>query len=266
MGMPSFSLPSKLDTRTFLLTVSVREDISPECQEAIVKWARKNTHMNHIVLERGENAKLHLHAVLIFKDPRLSKKIHENVWDRFVKRYHSDSIGKYAVKVQVCPGNDWFNTYLQKESDVEVLSSNYDPAEAEAYFPTSEVQTVLMAQGGGESTPKNCNAWWDWIIDAWSKSDFPNEPAGALSQLSVMMDENKIRVMKDDRCLTDTAYALWRRRNKIVAPSPHQLMLLRRKDQDYSYECPGPVPVGGGAPGNSKKMWCAKDFSKDPSI
>lgn len=248
--MPSFSLPSKLDTRSFLLTVSVREDISPECQESIVKWARKNTLMNHIVLEHGESGKLHLHGVLIFKDPRLSKKIHENLWDRFVKKYHSDSIGKYAVKVQVCPGNDWYNTYLQKESDVEVLSSNYDPKAAEEYFPTQEVQTVLVAQGGVESKAKNCNAWWDWIIDAWTASDFPNEPAGALSQLFVLMNENKIREIKDDRSLTDTAYTLWRRRNKIVTPSPHQLMLLRRKDQDYQFGVPDPraTPFTSAAP------------------
>ncbi|MEO5355425.1 MAG: hypothetical protein H7835_19740, partial [Magnetococcus sp. XQGC-1] len=140
-----------------------------------VKWVKKNSHMSYIVAESGESGKRHLHAVIIFKESRISKKLHENIWDRFVKPYHADSVGRYAVKVQVCPGNDWYNTYLKKEADVEVLYDNYNPEDACDYFPTEEVQEALMAtrECKGVACPHI-----EHDIGAWTGSSFENSPEG----------------------------------------------------------------------------------------
>lgn len=246
--MPSAPSPSEiLDTKTFLLTISVKGDLSLESQESVLKWVRKNTLMNYVVIEHGESGKRHLHAVLVFKEPRLGKKLHENLWDRHVKPFHADSIGKYAVKVQVCPGNDWYNTYLKKESGVEVLSSNYDPDAAESYFPTRATQEVLMEPRVSKGVA--C-LHLELDVKSWAESAFTNEPSGALCYLKHRMNVLKNMIpIADKRKLAEKAQMYWEYRNGIVTPTERELFLLKQLNDGPCYDAPSePRKVSGGAP------------------
>jgi len=256
--MPSPSSPS-LTTRAFLITISVPGDVSSQTEETFLKWIRKTTDMSYVVAERGESDRRHLHAVALFKESRLSKKLHENIWDRFVKPHHSDAIGRHAVKVQVCPGNDWYETYLKKESAVEVLHDNYDPEDAQAYFPTREIQEALIAtkKCSGVACPH-----LEHDINTWTGSAFENSPEGALCYLKDRMFVQKNMVpIADPRKLTEKALMYWQYRNGINTPTERESWLLKQLQDGPSFDV---HPVGGGAPGDSKRLWKDKDFRAPP--
>jgi len=234
-------------TRSFLLTISCKDDVSKEAEESVVKWIVKGTEMHHVVIEHGATGKRHLHAVLLYKSSRCSRKIQENVWARHVQPHHPDSIGRIAVKVQVCPGNDWYDSYLKKERDALVVATNYDPAKAETYFPTPEVQEFLMAKGKckGMASPQ-----LELDIIAWSESSFTNEPVGALSWLKHRMFVLKNMIpIADKRKLCEKAQLYWEYRNQIVTPNERELFLLKQLNDGPSYDAPAePRKVSGGAP------------------
>lgn len=150
MGWPSKSHPQKMSeaplVQAFNLTVSVKEDISDECVKAVVKWIKKNALHAFVVLEQ-ETSKRHLHAALFFKDPRSSKKLRENIWDRQVKPHHPTSIGRVAVHLQASPGRKWLDEYLLKEDSRDLLLDTLpdEKDELTPFFPSAETQAALMA-------------------------------------------------------------------------------------------------------------------------
>jgi len=239
LGMSSPSSPS-LSTRAFLLTISTKNDISPECIASLKKHIKNTTVHAYVVTEHGSTGKLHLHAVLIYKDSRLSKKLHENLWDRYVKPHHPESIGSVAVKVQVCPGHDWYDTYLQKEQDSTVVLDTYSREEVTPYFPDATVQQALLElhQAKGK---KSCNEWWDKHVQAWSDTSFTDTPDGALCYFkSCWLDGSTARVT-DPRRSTQLARGLYEHRHKIVTCTERELFLLKQLEEGPSYEVPGSI-------------------------
>lgn len=236
LGTASFLMPQELETHAFQLTVSVKGDLSPECQEELVKFIRKNTVMHYIVIEFGESNRRHMHALLVYKAPRVSRKIQTNVWERFVKPYHSDSLPRYAVKVQVCPGNDWYDEYLRKDGSREVLSDTWNREDACSYFPSQPVQEALMVTSkmSGVACP-----WLDKDILAWSASTFENTPEGALMFLkSRMFVEKNMVPIQDLRKRTEKAVMYWEYRNGVISPSERELFLLKQLQDGPAYDAP----------------------------
>jgi len=219
-----------------LLTISTKGDISDECIKAVVKHIRLTTVHAYVVTEHGESGKLHLHAVMLYKDSRDSKKIQDNVWQRMVKPHHPDSIGRVAVKVQVCPGNKWYDEYLQKEQDVSVLLDTYDREASIDFFPTEAVQEALMA------THKHKGVACPWLkqdIITWTASTFENTPEGALMYLNHRMYvlEN-MAPLACPRKLTEKALMYWKYRNQVVSPTERELWLLKQLQDGPSYDAP----------------------------
>jgi len=240
LGTASFLMPQEvLPTRAFQMTVSVKGDLSPECQEELVKFIRKNTVMHYIVIELGDSGRRHMHALFVFKAPRVARKIQCNVWERLVKPHHSDSLPRFAVKVQVCPGNKWYDEYLQKESTREVLSNTWNREGAEEYFPSGEIQEALMATSklSGVACP-----WIDKDIITWSASTFENTPEGALMFLkSRMFREKNMVPIQDPRKRTEKALMYWEYRNGVISPSERELFLLKQLQDGPSYDVPGSI-------------------------
>jgi len=243
--MPSPSSPS-LPTRAFQITISVPGDVSVQTEELFLRWARKQPVMSYVVAERGESDRRHLHAVALFKESQLSRKLRENIWDRYVKPFHSDAIGLVAVKVQVCPGNNWYHTYLQKEGSVEVLHDNYDPEDAESYFPSREIQEALMAtkKCSGVACPH-----LEHDISTWAAGTFENSPTGALCYLKDRMFVQKNMVpIADPRKLTEKALMYWQYRNGINTPTERESWLLKQLQDGPAYDVPCVRASNGAAP------------------
>lgn len=224
---------SDVSVRAFLLTVSTKGDISEECLTKLVKWMSKSTVHAYAVTENGESGKLHFHAALVFKTPQNKPHLANQLFTRYVKPFHPDSVGKVAIKLVAMPGHKWYDDYLRKESGVQVLYDTYDRDAVDSYLPTQAEQEVLVSRSG----KPQLNAWWDKHVEGWKASEFTDDAPGAIYYLTDCMHKNIIQVMRDDRVLTDTAYALWKRRHGILTPSAHQLLLLQRKDMTYTFSC-----------------------------
>lgn len=228
-SVPQSSLP----TRAFLLTISTKGDVSDECVEAVVKHIEKTTDHAYVVTEHGESGKRHLHAVMLYKTPRTPKKLQDNVWQRFVKPYHPDSVGRVCVKVQVCPGNTWYDEYLRKEADVTVHYDTYDRETACEYFPSQAIQEALQA------TKKHVGIACPWLeqdVSTWSGSTFANTSEGALQYLKHRMFVAKNMVpITDKRKLVEKAVMYFEYRNGVISPSPKELMLLHQAEMSDPY-------------------------------
>lgn len=235
--LPQKNMPQEqLEFHAFQLTVSVKGGLSAESQDELARYICKNTLMNYTVIETGANDRRHLHALLIFKEGKQTRKIQNNVWARFVKPYHGDSISRIAVKVQVCPGNKWFDEYLQKEPDREVLSNTWDRVLAEDYFPTPVQQESLIERSKlkGQACP-----WLSEDITTWSRSTFENTPEGALMYLKHRMFVLRDMIpISDPRKRTEKAYMYWEYRNGTVSPTERELFLLRQLQDGPAYETP----------------------------
>ena len=225
---------TEIDVRAFLLTVSVRGDISPECTRSLVSYISKSCVHSYVVVERGQNGQRHLHAAMVFKTPKSKKQLRNNLWGRHVQVHHPDSIGAVAVKLQVMPGHKWYDEYLRKESGVEVLLDTYDRDAVSGFLPTPEEQVALVE--AASSSRNDINGWWSTHVAGWTASPFTDDAIGAIYYLKDCMHKDIIQVIKDDRILTDTAYSLWERRHKILTPSNHQVSLLARKDDANCFQ------------------------------
>jgi len=232
-------MTQNFETRSFLLTVSVKGDLSIECEEALVKFIRKNTLMHHVVIEHGSSGKRHLHACMIFKKARTGPKLENNLHERFIKPFHADSPQRFATKVQVCPGNNWYNEYLTKEQDVQVLSTSWDPEAATDHFPTQQVQEALQAKSkmASVSSPHIEKRVAEWIA-----SSFENSPEGSLCFLKHCMYVDKSMIpIADPRKLTEKAFMHYQYRNGITDPTERERWLLKQLQEGPSYDVPGTI-------------------------
>lgn len=131
--------------RAYQLTISPKGDISDVVVRRVRKWLSKTCLYVYAVIEGTSTGKRHLHAAMYFEDTKNKKQLQEYVW-KIVKVEHKDSIGKFAVKVQVMPGSNWVDEYLRKEKDVEVVI-NVLPEERDellGFYPSAEDQEALI--------------------------------------------------------------------------------------------------------------------------
>lgn len=236
MATPSLPRPSRevLDTKTFLLTVSTPGDLSQESIKAICAWIRRTTVHAYCVTERGKSDRLHLHAVMVFKDPRHPSKIRENVFDRMVKPHHPAAIGRVAVLCSVQYDHTWYDAYLRKETESTVHIDTYDRDLITDFFPTAAVQEALV-------TKTNIRSSGDPVmmklVMEWEVAD--TSPPTALSALEYLkrrmyVDRNMV-VVQDKRRLVQKAYAMYEYRTQRVTANAYELRLLTEQDATYTF-------------------------------
>jgi len=198
-----------LSGHTFLVTISPKGDISPQSEQALIKWSGKNSDYCYIVAERGRSGQRHIHMALAFNEARNKQCLQEDTWKYRVKKWHGDSIGKYAVVVTNMYNHDWYDEYLRKEEGVEVLLDEYDRDAITSLFPTVEQQQLFMELKGKR------------VVDSvlhehnvlWSETDLPVSVGGALRYFRERMFQKKdMMVILDDRRVRQLALALYRYR------------------------------------------------------
>jgi len=203
-------------TRTFLLTVSTRDPVTLECQEAIVKYVKEQCCFAFVVTEHGKNGKLHLHAFLCFDTHRERKKLQENINNRLVKKNgHPDAKNGLATKVTVAYKHDWYDTYLRKEEDAQVLYDNYNRELVTDYFPEQAVQEYLQAHSRASGPVDQHMAEHKRRWTASYPDDSSYESAIQYLKRRMYVEEDMM-IIQDKRRLTQLAYALYEYRNKII--------------------------------------------------
>lgn len=203
-------------TRTFHLTVSTRDPVTVECQQAIVNYLRGNTVYSYCVTENGKSGKLHLHAIMVYENHKEKKKLQENITNRYVKPFgHSDAKNGLAVKVQVCPGHNWYDEYLKKEEGRVVLYDNYDRESVTQYFPTQAVQEYLQTHTRTSGPVDKHMAEHKRRWTEMCPTDSSYECAIQYLKHRMYILEDMV-IICDKRRLNQLAYTLYEYRNQIT--------------------------------------------------
>lgn len=226
-------------TQTFLLTISPKEPVTTECQNAVVNYARINCVYAYVVVETGRSGKLHLHAVLIYDSHKERKKLQENITNRLVRKNgHPEAKNGLAVKVQVCPGHKWYDEYLRKESGVVVRYDNYDRDAVTAYFPTEAVQEFLQThvRSSGAVDKHMAEHKRRWIEFS---ADGSYESAIKYLKTRMYVLEDMV-IIQDKRRLCQLAYALHEYRNQLVEPNAEELSHCS-KMVGWNFSVPGTI-------------------------
>ena len=207
---PAKQKSGKMQHHTFLLTISTKDDVSEETTKLLLKYLSKNFDHVYGVAEHGNTGKRHLHFCMCSMRARQSSSLHDDIWKRHVRPYHKDSIGHKAVLVTVMYNHEWYNEYLKKESDVEVLLDSYDPDVVTQYFPTQEEQEKLIQTKGKRIADSYVHG-----LSVQYKDECPDcSPGSALDYLRTRMFVQKdMAVILDERRLRQLALALYRYRS-----------------------------------------------------
>lgn len=134
--------------KTFKVTLSFADDADDADDAWLVKYLKRYTSHAYAVAEHGENGKRHLHAAMCFTDMRLRDHVRDSFVLYIKKRNstaHADSLPKVAVVVNAMHDHLWYEEYLKKENDVQVLYDTYDADEVGKHFPSADIQRELQA-------------------------------------------------------------------------------------------------------------------------
>lgn len=214
-----------LNQHTFQVTISPKGDVSPECERSLLKWVENTTSHAYVVAERGKNGQRHLHMCLAFDAARSKQRLQEDTWKFRVKKWHGDSIGKYAVVVTTMYDHRWYDEYLKKETGVEVLYNEYDRDAVTKLFPSPQVQQLLVESKGKRVS----DTYIHEHCLLWSETQLPLSVSGALRYLRErMFVERSMMVIQDERRVRQLALALYRYRSKDPDQSPEDEAWLDR--------------------------------------
>lgn len=234
-----------LKLRSFNLTVSVRGDICDDCVKAVMKQVKKVAVFFHGCVENktkeGNPCKKHLHVCFFVRTPMDGVKWKQNLWDRQVKKFHPDSIGRAAVQNQACPGDKWVREYLHKTGEhaqlVEMQLPN-DLAELEEFYPTQEEQAKLQMLSTRvydtffSSHEVHYKAWL--LENTWCSTC-----QTAMEYFHLRMFVRKdMPVNADSRKVHQWAVALHRYTTEDYKLTPRELRSMQEEAQDYAFEVP----------------------------
>lgn len=200
-------MPVSVPLRSLKVTLSVKGDICDETVKRFCKWASKAT-MYHVV-EEFTNDRRHVHALLCYEKAVLAASVQENVYKRFVKPFHPDSIGKFAVKVNANYDNKWITSYLSKETSTKVIVSQYDACREADYYPPKEVQLLLQNVNNCHTAVDSFYAEHEVEYLQYIRLRDGSTPELAIKYLYDRMHVSRtMRVISDKRRLHQIAFAL----------------------------------------------------------
>lgn len=228
--------------RAFKLTYSVPGDISEQSVGLIKRWAEKNADMHHLVIERGESGKKHLHGLVCLPKAIIKRNVQDDHWKRFIKPFHPDAKQRCAVHVDVLYNSVWRDEYLKKEADHVVVSTDYDDERSSEYYPDQATQDRLQAIAAASGASDTFYASHAVSFQAWFDGEYHSEPgprvaitiAHGIEYFYYRMHVAKdMQVMIDERRIRQMGHALYR----YVTSSKE----LSFEDRKYVASCDGPA-------------------------
>lgn len=199
-----------------MLTISTKTDVCDATVERVKKHIECKCDYYHVVLEHGANGKLHLHAIMLYPNHMEKKQLRNNMWTRYVKPHHADdgSRGSVAVLMQVAPGPRWYDEYLRKEDEVEVVTTKWDNVLTAAYFPDAHTQSILQAS----NTKGSRDGWIASHLDDYKSKYDENTFDAAYTYTFGWFVENKRD--PNERILRERAHFLFRIASGDYTPMP----------------------------------------------
>lgn len=213
---------------TFRVTISVPTDVSDSTVQAVKTYVAKKCHYAYIVCERGTTGKRHLHALVCLKSPMEGNDLIGNFWKHYVQPFHSDAIRKHAMNIHVQYDHTWYDEYLNKEQQKEVIWDDYDRDEVAKFFPTDEEQERLMqAVVTGRSDNGVGDPYIDRLVNQWTEYDPSGsdyEDAGRYINYRMYVARD-ITCIRDVRRLSQLCWTMYCYRNKRVDNSTEFIRL-----------------------------------------
>jgi len=249
--------------RGFKVTISTKSPVTIDDDKIFQKYCAKKCDMFHIVAEHGSNGKRHLHILMCCKVACFKRNLCDTLW-KLIKENHSDSKQGIAVRCDVLYNNVWYDTYLNKESDHEVVYTNYDASLEVNYYATPEQQEYLQARITSSSA---VDPYYSKLSTEF-ESYWSGRTGVPLRGDCIQYLQYRMFVVKDMRCIRDPkainqiGVTLWR-----YFTSNADLDFEQRK---YCASLDGPIvnfdgegyvshnPIGN--PTGCKSLWCEKVF------
>lgn len=204
-----------LKIRTYLATFSPKEDVDETLIKILKKHAEKHLY-GYAVIERGQSGKKHLHMCLCGHVAKELKHWREP-FAKLMKKYHPSCYMKKALVLTTQYNHKWYDEYLLKEVDREVIYDNYNREAVGECFPSQEVQDRLQAIRAHSNIGDKFYSGHEerWIEH--SPDDTSYESACEYFQYRMYV-ERDMTVIADKRRLGQIAWALYEYRNHIVKP------------------------------------------------
>lgn len=210
LDSPENGKPENLKTQTFLVTLSPKDDVTPDTVAEFVKYVQKKTLYAFVCLEYGANGKKHLHAVCAWQIPVERRNIHD-YWSRRMVQEYPGSIGRYACVVTVQYNHKWYDEYLRKGG--EVVFDNYDRDKVSELFPTLEQQAQLCEIKNSTEVRVHVA---DMLLAEWVEKSPDTSYESAIRFMKYRMYvENKTPYYIDDCKMHQMCWFLYEKRNQI---------------------------------------------------
>ncbi len=138
-------------------------------QEWFLKWLKEKTLYRYVVTELDKSGKRHLHACFVWMTPIAGNKIKDTVWTYGYMKYQKDeSNRRFSIKVNVMYDDKWYQEYLSKDENREVLDNVWaSPDVIGEFYPTEEVQKACQIIGqASQSRDSNlhmCEMFREWV-------------------------------------------------------------------------------------------------------
>lgn len=198
----------------FRITISTKDDVKDAVVNRVKAWALKKCLYGYIVVEHAPGGRKHLHAAVCLRTPAEGNDVIGYLWT-IVREYHPDAIRRVAMNKHVMYDHGWYDEYLKKDQNVQVIWDNYPKDEVAKFFPTEQEQEQLMSRVVESSTdaPKDpryarlCREWTEY-----EPVDVSYEAAVRFLKY-VMFAAKTETVISDHRRMCQTAWALWHYRS-----------------------------------------------------
>lgn len=166
--------------RLWCITFSPKEDISDERVKKFWEWVKKQGEMWRIITEEGEKVKKHLHAIVLFTQPKEKRNLRRSLEVLFGMSHEEKKVfaairrkfGQVREALHGAYDHSFYSEYLHKDGSQgkgvsTCVEDNWDPELAEEHYVTKDQPVVnskfkeLYEHYNGE---RNLSAWADKLV------------------------------------------------------------------------------------------------------
>ena len=195
-----------MEFKSFAFTFRPMDGVTDQHVEQMDRWSRKNCEYYHIITEKTGSAR-HIHAALFLK----KSQTRSNLSVRLSRLYSEISPSEKQVMLKglkVLYNYDWIGSYLSKDDDTVVISSNLpEKSFLESWFPPKPPTLTAVKQ-------RKCSLYYHELEELWYKHQEVTVEITTVTcrdfLFKLMYSLRIIPVIKDDKTIIQTARHLTR--------------------------------------------------------
>lgn len=196
-----------MEFKTFAITFRPRNGVTDYHVEKCMKWVRKHSLYYHVITEKSGSAK-HIHAAVFLHKEKTKSNVCV-MWCGLFSDLDPEEKTVLRRGVKILYNYDWINSYLDKDDETVVVSSNLpEKSHLESWFPEKPV-TV-----NAESRVRKCSVFYHELADLWRKHQPVTVEVNTMNArdflFKLMYGLKCINIIRDDKAIIQTARHLVR--------------------------------------------------------